>query len=559
MIQIDHLTRRYGEFVAVDDVSFRIDHGEVVGLLGHNGAGKTTIMKMMTGFLEPTSGSIRVENLEIGRDTRAIQSRIGYLPENCPLYPEMTVIDYLDFQASLHGLGADQRDHAIAQSIRRTALLDKATQAIQTLSRGYRQRVGVAQAILHDPDIVILDEPTNGLDPTQILHMRELIHELAKTATVIVSTHILQEVQAVCDRVLILRAGRLVVDSRLGEKQLFAIDQFLMQGGSVVLASSAFDAGVGATLTANQHVSGLEDWLTHHGLDIEASMVLDQQNSSLPVPVQRNIGGIALREIRMLPYPHFPDIRGEGLHADNPITAALGQVTLNWASPITVDEGKNQERSVTPLLSSSPQSRVSSDLNIVPDYRAWPATGFQPAGERGSRLLAVAVEGRFDSFFKGKDSPLAKPAEENAATDATKTESAAAVDADSVESGASGPISGVIGRSPESARIILVASNNFADDAVLSLASVGLGTLYTQPVEFLQNAIDWSLEDRGLLAIRSRAQFARTLVPMERGDQLFWEYLNYGLALLGLATVWFWRRWARRSEQVRYQSILAEV
>ena len=229
MIKVEHLTRRYGDFMAVDDVSFHIGHGEIVGLLGHNGAGKTTIMKMMTGFLEPTSGSIRIDNFEIGDDTRAIQKRIGYLPENCPVYPEMTVIDYLDYQATLHGVADHERSTAIARVIRRTALQEKATRPIQTLSRGYRQRVGVAQAILHQPDIVILDEPTNGLDPTQILQMRELIRELAKTATVIVSTHILQEVQAVCDRVLILRAGQLVVDSRLdalqeGRRLLVSVD-----------------------------------------------------------------------------------------------------------------------------------------------------------------------------------------------------------------------------------------------------------------------------------------------------------------------------------------------
>ncbi|OQX43135.1 MAG: multidrug ABC transporter ATP-binding protein, partial [Candidatus Sedimenticola endophacoides] len=155
----------------------------------------------------------------IGRDTTAIQSRIGYLPENCPVWPEMTVIDYLDYQANLHGLPEEQRTAAVARAIRRTALKEKATSTIQTLSRGYRQRVGVAQAILHEPDIVILDEPTNGLDPTQIRQMRDLIRELAQTATIMVSTHILQEVQAVCERVLILRAGRLVVDSRLDELQ----------------------------------------------------------------------------------------------------------------------------------------------------------------------------------------------------------------------------------------------------------------------------------------------------------------------------------------------------
>ncbi len=219
MIQVERLTRRYGDFTAVDDVSFSIEGGEVVGLLGHNGAGKTTIMKMLTGFLEPTSGSIRIDGLEFGRDTPSIQARIGYLPENCPLWPEMTVIDYLDYQAALHSVGSLRRKRAVAEAIRRTALQDKATDTIQTLSRGYRQRVGVAQALLHAPDIIILDEPTNGLDPTQIRHMRELIRELAATATVIVSTHVLHEVQAVCQRVLILRAGRLAIDSRIADLQ----------------------------------------------------------------------------------------------------------------------------------------------------------------------------------------------------------------------------------------------------------------------------------------------------------------------------------------------------
>ena len=199
----------------------------------------------------------------------------------------------------------------------------------------------------------------------------------------------------------------------------------------------------------------------------------------------------------------------------------------------------------------------------MPDYSTWPDTGFKPGANRAARLLAVAVEGRFDSFFKGKDSPLAKPPAEKAGAgadaDASRADAAPGADKASAADEAQAPITSVIERSPESARIILVASNTFADDAVLNLASAGMGTLYTKPVEFLQNAIDWSLEDRGLLSIRSRAQFARTLVPMQRNSQLFWEYLNYGLALLGLVVVWLWRRWVRRSERVRYQSILAEA
>ncbi len=254
MIQVENLTRRYGDFTAVDDVSFTIGRGEVVGLLGHNGAGKTTVMKMITGFLEPTAGRIRIDDLEVGRDMAAIQAKIGYLPENCPVWPEMTVIDYLDYQAALHGVPAAQRPTAIARAIRRTALKEKATAPIQTLSRGYRQRVGVAQAILHEPDIVILDEPTNGLDPTQIRHMRELIAELAKTATVIVSTHILQEVQAVCERVLILRAGRLVVDSRIDD----------LQQSPALLVAVAGDAR--ATLAQVEGVTEVNELQMENGL-----------------------------------------------------------------------------------------------------------------------------------------------------------------------------------------------------------------------------------------------------------------------------------------------------
>ncbi len=217
MIRVENLVRRYGSIAAVDSVSFRIESGQVVGLLGHNGSGKTTIMKMLTGFLEPTSGQVEIDGMEIGVQPRAIQSLIGYLPENCPIWPDMRVVEFLDFQACLHQITSQAREAAIVKVLKRTGLEERATESIRALSRGYRQRLGVAQAILHEPGIVILDEPTNGLDPTQILQMRSLIRDLAKSATVLISTHILQEVQAVCERVLILRAGRLVLDARIDD------------------------------------------------------------------------------------------------------------------------------------------------------------------------------------------------------------------------------------------------------------------------------------------------------------------------------------------------------
>jgi gliding motility-associated transport system ATP-binding protein len=219
MIHVEALTRVYGDLTAVDQVSFEIGQGEIVGLLGHNGAGKTTIMKMLTGYLEPTSGSIKINGLDIANHREEIQQRIGYLPENDPLYPEMTVIDYLDYAASLYGVTATERVEGIRAAIDKTELASKAIDTIGTLSRGFRQRVGVAQAILHHPRLLILDEPTNGLDPTQVQHMRDLIRTLAKSATVIISTHILQEVQAICDRVIIIRNGKKALDETMGDLQ----------------------------------------------------------------------------------------------------------------------------------------------------------------------------------------------------------------------------------------------------------------------------------------------------------------------------------------------------
>ncbi|MEN8213692.1 MAG: ABC transporter ATP-binding protein [Pseudomonadota bacterium] len=217
MLKVSSLSRSYAGFHAVDDVSFEVGMGEVVGLLGHNGAGKSTMMKMLSGCLEPSAGCIMIDGMEIGKQRHAVQKLIGYLPENCPLYDGMRVVDYLEWMADLKGVARQQVPEQIAAAIAATDLREQALQRISTLSRGMRQRVGVAQAILNRPQVLILDEPTNGLDPGQIQLMRLLIRQAAKTSTVILSTHILQEVEAVCDRVLIMRSGKLAVDAPLDE------------------------------------------------------------------------------------------------------------------------------------------------------------------------------------------------------------------------------------------------------------------------------------------------------------------------------------------------------
>lgn len=219
MIKVKNLSRYYEDFEAVSDVSFEIGNGEIVGLLGHNGAGKTTIMKMITGVIEPSGGSIEVGGLDVVQNRLDVQKLIGYLPEDAALYDELTVLQYLDFIADLKGMSGTKKIKAISRVIKQTMLTEKAESLISTLSKGYKQRVGVAQALLEEPKVLILDEPTNGLDPKQIDEMRKLIIELSKTTTVILSTHILQEVQAICSRVIILSRGKLAVDSSLSDLQ----------------------------------------------------------------------------------------------------------------------------------------------------------------------------------------------------------------------------------------------------------------------------------------------------------------------------------------------------
>ena len=219
MIEVKGISRRYGDFVAVDDVSFEVAKGEVVGFLGPNGAGKTTTMRMITGFLPPSAGEITVAGHDLGAAPLALRRAIGYLPETPPLYPEMRVCDYVRYVAALKDVPRADRGARVEHALAACALGDVAMSVIGTLSRGYRQRVGLAQAIVHEPEVLILDEPTAGLDPVQIAEIRALIRDLAQEEgrTVLISTHILPEVEAICGRVLLISYGKIRVDGTLDE------------------------------------------------------------------------------------------------------------------------------------------------------------------------------------------------------------------------------------------------------------------------------------------------------------------------------------------------------
>jgi ABC-2 type transport system ATP-binding protein len=212
---VSNLSKKYGRQMAVDQLSFSIDKGEIVGFLGPNGAGKSTTMKIATGYLPPSEGMVTVNGFDVVKHPMTVKKIIGYLPEHNPLYLDMYVHEYLDFVCRVYGIGRKEAKRRVAEMIELCGLSKEQNKRIESLSKGYRQRVGLAQALIHNPEVLILDEPTSGLDPNQILEIRKLIKEISRNKTVILSTHIMQEVQALCDRVMVINQGRIVADDLL--------------------------------------------------------------------------------------------------------------------------------------------------------------------------------------------------------------------------------------------------------------------------------------------------------------------------------------------------------
>lgn len=342
----------------------------------------------------------------------------------------------------------------------------------------------------------------------------------------------------------------LAAPKALNEKQIFAVDQFLMKGGTVILSTSPFEAVLDSgALNASKYDSGLTAWLDHHGIRIADAMVLDPQNAKLPIPVTRNVGGFRVQEIRMVEYPYFVDVRGKGLLPGESLTSGIAQVTIDWASPVQVNADRNKGRRVMEFLKSSKDAWNSDSIQILPDFRVNGPLGFAPAGERKSYSMGVSVEGPFESFFKGKTSPLLS---------AEKKDAQPEKPGEKKDAGKEPPpaITGILEKSPESARIILFGSNEFLSDQTIRLASSASGTLYTNSLELAENAVDWSLEDRGLLSIRSRGHFSRTLYPATAKTQTFWEYLNYGFAMIGLLLVYLVYRHIRGRAALHYREVL---
>lgn len=255
-VEVQHLTKIYGEQRAVSDISFSVKEGEIVGFLGPNGAGKSTTMKILTCFLTPTSGTASVFGFDVLEHPIEVRKNIGYLPEHNPLYLEMYVHEYLHFIGGLHGMHRKKLKNAVAEVIDRTGLSLEQNKKIGQLSKGYRQRVGLAQALIHDPKVLILDEPTTGLDPNQIIEIRKLIKDIAKEKTIIFSTHVMQEVQALCDRAIIINKGEIVANEEVRLLQQLGEDQIIYTVEFEAEVSTALLSAISGVINVNKLEGG---------------------------------------------------------------------------------------------------------------------------------------------------------------------------------------------------------------------------------------------------------------------------------------------------------------
>lgn len=343
----------------------------------------------------------------------------------------------------------------------------------------------------------------------------------------------------------------------LTDKQRFAIDQYLMKGGTVMLATSPYEISIDQSgLKASKHTSGLEDWLKHYGVTIQPNLVMDPHNSPFPMPVNRDLGGVQVQEWVMMNYPYFVDVRPGAMDAKVPVTEGLPQLTFPWASPISIDSKLNQSRKVAVLAHSSAQSWLSDKTQVLPRVQGGQAIPFTPEGKRSSEDLAVAITGSFDSYYADKDNPLLKQDDKVAAAKPAAATPADAASKDAKDKQDKPVFSGIIARSPESARLIVFASNHLLDDQVMQLLGSANGSTYMNSVDAMQNAVDWSVEEDGLMAIRARSQYSHTLPAMDDAGRQELEYFNYFLALAGVVIIFAIVRVRSRRRLARHQALL---
>ena len=479
------------------------------------------------------SSSLIDPDADNGAIARKISSQYGFQPMSASLFDQRKFWFYMTL-----GNGSQTVEIPLPEDLSKDGLKRSMNAALKRFSKGFSKTIAIAgpQSAPPMPSQVGL-----GNKPPQFSALKEVLsaeHTLIETD--------LQNGSVPADADLLL----VLAPKNLSPKQVFAIDQFLMLGGTVIIAASPFEIIMEGGLAARKTPTGLEDWLGFHGISLKPEMILDPRNSPFPVPVQRNLGGFAVEETHMVNYPYFLDIRNDGMNERNPMTTGLTQITMNWASPIEIDQSKNSQRQIARILESSRQSWSSDATLLQPDFRRNPEMGFTPTGEPEKKLVAAAVSGKFTSFFTGKPSPVltGEPAE-TPANQKMPSQPPKPPEQKQI-------IGQQIDLSPENSRILLFASSTFANDTMLNIGSAVTRTNYLNPAQAIANAIDWTLEDQGLLSIRGRSHYSRSLAPLPRSMQVFWEYLNYGLAGIGLTVTFLTRKISQTRTRKRNQSLI---
>ena len=451
-----------------------------------------------------------------GKTAQYLRDEYGFQPMTASLLAEKSFWFYLTLSS-----GEQIIEIPLPEDLKKASLEQAVQAGIKRFATGFAKTVA-------------LSLPENGQQGQQF-GMPSQGMQYSALRDVLSQEHVIKDTdlrsgQVPAEADILILAG----PEELDATQLFALDQFLMQGGTVLIAASPYRVQLENELALSPHKTGLEDWLSHHGLSLRQELVLDQQNSPFPVPAERNLGGFTVQEIQLVKYPYFVDLRPDSMNKESGLVGGLQQLTMNWTSPIEIKTAQQQQhgRKVIRLLESSAASWVSAAPEIQPDFAQYPELGFPlDTGKQGRQLLAAAVEGSFTSYYAGKPSPLLK--QEESTVEANPT-----AGGEQEKQPAKQVIIRQLDKSPDSARIILFASESFLSDTILSISSSVARSNYLAPVQLVANTVDWSLEDRGLLALRGRSHFSRPLRPLEKKTQLWVEYLNYGLAFCGLVLVW---------------------
>ena len=493
---------------------------------------RVVIQNVLTELREESKGKFEFELVDPdageGELASQISERFGFQPMSASLFDENSFYYYLTLQSDEtvvqipvpEGLSEESLKRDLQEGLKRfaTGLLKTVVLSAPQPPPPYMQRQGMP--------------PTN-----QYAQLQGLLTNDFDVQTDDLSGGV---VPAGTDMLVI------VEPTGLSEKQVFALDQYLMKGGTVLLSTGGYKAQLSqSSLTASPNDSGLSAWLSHMGVSIGESLVMDPQNSSFPVPVSRNVGGFTFQDLVMLDYPYFVDVRGEGLNDVLPISSGIPQVTVSWASPIEIEPGDSID--VIPLLRSSAGSWLSSETDVMPRLNESGLSAFESTGVQDAHTVGTLLTGTFNTYFAGKDSPLLKNWQE-------KEEG----EEEPAEPGDVGVITSVIEKSPESARLLLFSSNDFLSDQTLQMVGSSDGTLYANSVQMVVNFVDWALEDESLTSIRARGNFNRTLL-MGEDSQKFFEYSNYMLAMLSILIIaWIYRRKVNRERSIQREWLALE-